>query len=298
MNTTDKQVICFGEILWDVFPDKKVIGGAPLNVAARLRSFGVEAGIISRVGNDPNGEAALQHLSAMGLPLDWIDKHAQLPTGTVSVTLDEHGSASYEINKPVAWDAIAVTSELVAMVRDTPFFLFGSLAVRGAMNRQTLQELLNVTPFAIFDVNLRPPHFDVSMVYELMQYAQCIKLNDEELEEICLRLGCEASGMRSQINWLAAVTGTSTICVTRGADGALLLVDGVFYEHAGFTVKVRDTVGAGDSFLATLINELLLKKTSPDLALSRACAVGSLVASMDGANCPVGWDEVEHIMTQ
>ncbi len=293
-----RQVICFGEILWDVFPDKKVIGGAPLNVTSRLHSFGVPVGIISCIGDDENGSKVLEHLKEWELTKEFVQIHPNLKTGTVSITLDESGSATYVINKPVAWDAIKLTSELISAVKETPFFLFGSLAARGAMNRNTLQALLNVARYPIFDVNLRPPHFDISMVYELMQYSAFIKLNDEELEILCDRLGCEAEKVAEQIQWLATVTKTKGICVTRGANGAVLLIDNQFYDHEGFQVKVRDTVGAGDSFLATLVNELLLKKAAPDEALKNACAVGALVASKEGANCSIDREELERFISE
>ena len=293
-----RRVICFGEILWDVFPDKKVIGGAPLNVASRLHSFGVPVAIISCLGNDENGEKAREYLEEVGLSLDFVQTHTNLETGTVSITLDESGSASYVINKPVAWDAIKLTPELISAVKETPFFLFGSLAARGAMNRNTLQALLNVAKYPIFDVNLRPPHFDISMVYELMQYAAFVKLNDEELDIICDRLGCEADKIEERIQWLATVTKTKSICVTRGANGAILFIDGQLYDHKGFPVTVKDTVGAGDSFLATLIHELLLKREAPCEALQKACAVGAIVASKVGANCSIDREELERFVSE
>jgi fructokinase len=286
------KVICFGEILWDVFPDKKVIGGAPLNVALRLHSFEVPVAIISCIGTDKNGDMAKSYLDEWGLTSEYIQIHQSLETGIVTIALDDSGSASYEIGKPVAWDAIALSPELISLVKETPFFLFGSLAARGAFNRNTLQSLLNVARFPIFDVNLRPPHFDISMVYELMQRAQFVKLNDEELQTIANRLGCEQQDMKSQINWLSKITNTNNICVTRGPNGAILLIKDQFIEHPGYRVDVNDTVGAGDSFLATLVNELLIKQESPAKALKTACAVGALVASKEGANCVVTSEEI------
>jgi len=292
-------VICFGEILWDVFPNRKVIGGAPLNVALRLHSYGAATKIISCIGKDENGKGVTDHLLVNGVTTQLVQTHPQLETGTVQVTLDEGGSASYEISLPVAWDAIKLTPELISEVKQSPFFLFGSLAVRGATNRKTLQALLDVANTKIFDVNLRPPHYDISMVYELMQQADLIKLNDEELEEVCNRLGCQEAQIEAQINWLAEISRTPSICVTLGGEGAVLLYERTYYQQGGFEVTVKDTVGAGDSFLATLINELLIKNAKPSSALNRACAVGALVASKEGANCSITTAEIEHLlMTQ
>jgi len=288
----DATVICFGEILWDVYPDKKIIGGAPLNVALRLHSYNVNVKIVSCIGPDEDGKKVEDYLSKNDLSQELIQKHATLKTGSVLITLDEKGSACYEIDKPVAWDAIHLTPTLIGTVKNTPYFLFGSLAARSIYNRDTLDRMLEVANTKIFDANLRQPHYDISMVYELMQKADLIKLNDEELEEICSVLGCQEKDLRSQINWLAQTTSTNSICVTKGEDGAVLYYEGNFYDHEGYKIKVKDTVGAGDSFLATLINELLLEQVSPQASLARACAVGALVASREGANCIINEEEI------
>jgi fructokinase len=288
----DRTVICFGEILWDVYPDKKIIGGAPLNVALRLHSYGVDVKIVSCIGADKNGKMVEEYLSKNNLSQELIQKHATLKTGSVIISLDIDGSARYEINKPVAWDAIHLSPALIEAVKNAAFFLFGSLAARGNYNRIALDRLLEVANIKIFDVNLRQPHYDISMVYELMQKADLIKLNDEELEEICSVLGCQEKDLRSQISWLVHTTNTNSICVTKGEDGAILYYKSNFYAHKGYKIKVKDTVGAGDSFLATLINELFLEQKSPDASLARACAVGALVASKEGANCVITKKEI------
>ncbi|MEM7085068.1 MAG: carbohydrate kinase [Bacteroidota bacterium] len=291
-----REVICFGEILWDVFPDKQIIGGAPLNVALRLHSFNVEAAIISRIGTDTLGVEITSYITQSGLCQEFIQRDDKLPTGQVSITLNEGGCASYDILKPVAWDAIEVSSELIQAVGETPYFLFGSLAIRGGLNRETLRRLLLVANTKIFDVNLRAPHYHISMVYELMQLADFIKLNDEELLEVCDVLGCQEKNMKNQVEWLVKITSTTSVCVTRGDAGALLFHLGKFYEHDGFKVNVVDTVGAGDSFLATLIHYLFLKQDTPQNALKAACAVGAIVASKEGANAMISEKELQNFM--
>ncbi|MDC8003008.1 carbohydrate kinase [Aureisphaera galaxeae] len=285
-------VICFGEILWDVFPDRSVIGGAPLNVALRLASFGVNSAIASCVGDDEPGNIAAQYVQEHGVISDYIASHNELGTGKVLVTLDDSGSASYIINDPVAWDAIPPAPQIIEAVSQAPYFVFGSLALRNAFNRNTMKALLPKADTKIFDVNLRAPHYNISMVYELMQLSDVVKLNDEELLEVCVALGCEEKELLEQLKWLSEVSDTATLCVTQGAEGATLLHKGKLYRHPGFRVEVVDTVGAGDSFLATLIHEMLLKKSDPDTALASACAVGALVASKSGANCIVTEEEV------
>ena len=292
------KVICFGEILWDVFPDKKIIGGAPLNVALRLHSLGVPVSVMSCLGADVNGKAALDYLEKNELTSAWIQEHPTLRTGEVLVKLDQGGSASYTISEPVAWDAISLVETMVEVVRNTPFFLFGSLAQRGEINQHTLKHLLQAAQTTIFDVNLRKPHYSIPSIYELMKRAHVLKLNDEELEEICAALKCPETKMEPQIHWLEKVTGAQTICITKGAKGALLKHQGQLVSHPGFRVRVVDTVGAGDSFLATLIASLLIKKESPKKAIAKACAVGALVASRAGGNCTITKDEIAKMIDE
>ncbi|NNM24033.1 MAG: carbohydrate kinase [Flavobacteriaceae bacterium] len=295
---SDPTVICFGEILWDIFPDREVIGGAPLNVALRLHSYGVDVAIISRIGSDAYGLDAMASIQETGMSTQLIQTDDTLETGKVEITLDTTGGASYQINQPVAWDAIKLNSTAVGQVRRAPFFVFGTLAVRGSYNIVTLRELLEVAQTKIFDVNLRAPHYNTSMVYELMQIADFIKLNDEELVELCADLGCNEKEHTARIQWLLKTTNTEGICVTMGEEGAMLFFEGELFQQKGIKVSVVDTVGAGDSFLATLIYELFLNNTPPKLALQRACVVGGLVASKKGANCQIDEQEIVRMLAQ
>ncbi|GAB5398958.1 MAG: carbohydrate kinase [Aureisphaera sp.] len=293
---TNLQVICFGEILWDIFPEYKVIGGAPLNVALRLASLQVNVGIVSCIGNDESGDTAARYINSEGVVTDFVARHKELKTGEVWVVLDKKGSASYTISDPVSWDAIPPAPHIVEAVGKTPYFIFGSLAFRNEFNRNTMKVLLPKANTKIFDVNLRAPHYNLSIVHELMQHADFIKLNDEELVEVCDGLGCEMNGLEERIRWLQQVTQTETICVTQGDKGATLLCEGSLFYHPGFKVKVEDTVGAGDSFLAALVNTLLIEQKSPENALATACATGALVASKSGANCSVSDEEISALL--
>ena len=293
---TNPKVLCFGEVLWDVFPDKKVLGGAPLNVALRLTSFGISTSLLSCVGDDEIGRAALDIIHESGLNTSLIQKTKELATGQVLIALDKKGNATYDIQLPVAWDAIVFSESIKEILSSLKVFVFGSLAARSPFNRATLQQLLQLPSIKVFDVNLRAPHYDLDMVYELMQLADVVKLNDDELAEVVDTFSGPKVGMKEQVSWLSKISRTDTICVTRGGEGALLLFEGEFYEHSGFTVDVVDTVGAGDSFLATLIDYLLLQKEKPMLALSSACAIGALIASKPGANSALSVQEIASLL--
>lgn len=278
-----KNAICFGEVLWDVFPDQKKIGGAPLNVALRLNALGVFAKVCSAVGKDELGQEILHDLHQVGLPTDLIQQSEEHATGTVQVTLDVKGSASYTIKAPVAWDYIEETKAAHHAVQKADVFVYGSLASRNQRTQATLKALLSKAKFRVFDVNLRPPHYDHSLLEEWMQAADFIKFNDDELYEIAKQLGSPYQALDQHISYLAAHTNTPYICVTKGRHGAVFFTQGKFVYHSGYQVSIADTVGAGDSFLATLLEGILNQKP-PEESLQRACAMGALVASKSGAN--------------
>ena len=287
-------VVCYGEVLWDVFPTHKKIGGAPLNVALRLNSFGINANIISSVGNDKNGRELLEYVTENNLDTSTIQISNQYQTGCVNVILDEKGSASYEITYPVAWDKIELTNHSIEYVKVSDAFIFGSLALRDNISKNTLLKLLTHAKFKVFDVNLRPPHYSMELLLALMKMADFVKCNDDELKEICTDLGCSEQKMEDQIKFLSRETSTDKICVTKGRDGAILLYDNHLYYSKSYPVKVVDTVGAGDSFLASLISKLLHGE-NPNEALDYACAIGALVASKKGANSKLTNAEISEI---
>ncbi len=293
---SDVQVTCFGEVLWDIFPTHKVIGGAPLNVALRLQSLGVSVAMISSVGDDEIGNDVVEYLRQNSMELSYIQKDSNHPTGQVIVTLNENGSASYRIHKPVAWDTILLNKVNVELVSNSEVFVFGSLVCRESTSKETLFNLIEHANYKVFDANLRPPDYTMKLVNKLMQKADFIKMNDEEIDEICAELGHEKTSLEDQIAFIANDTDTKTICITKGSDGAVLYQNNTFYYNEGYKVVVEDTVGAGDSFLATLITKLLLQSWTPQKSIDYACAVGSLVASKKGANATIAPFEIEEML--
>ncbi|WP_299212091.1 carbohydrate kinase [uncultured Aquimarina sp.] len=285
------KITCFGEVLWDIFPHHKKIGGAPLNVALRLKTMGIDSSIITRVGVDDLGHDIITYIDKQGLSSETIQKDYQHHTGEVLVTLDNEGTASYEISRPVAWDFINSSKEALADVKASDAIIFGSLAARNDISRKTLFELLDEAKFKILDVNLRPPHYDSELLSELMKRANFIKLNDEELDEICNHFSIKETTLHEQIKAIANHTDTDQICVTKGGKGATLFYEGSLCHNNGYKIEVVDTVGAGDSFLATLISKLL-QDSEPQLALDFACAIGAMVAGSSGANPTFTDDEI------
>lgn len=290
-----KNIVCFGEVLWDMLPTGKKLGGAPLNVAIRAQSLGNQTRVISAIGNDENGEAILEAMKDFQANPDHIQVSTQFETSVVLVHLNEKGTASYEIKMPCAWDDIALCEKDRDAVKNADAFIYGSLIARASKSSETLCQLLKESTYNVFDVNLRPPHYSMKKLEKLMQHAHFIKFNDDELFEICKNLGHPDQELESCVKLIAAKTNTSQICVTRGEKGAALYCNNTFVYNKGYKIVVADTVGAGDSFLATITTKLLNGAT-PQEAINYASAVGAIVASKSGANPTITEEEIEAIM--
>ncbi|MDI1305093.1 MAG: carbohydrate kinase [bacterium] len=288
-------IVCFGEVLFDVFPKHKKIGGAPLNVALRLASLGVKAQIISRVGNDEIGREMLDYIKKNGIPTNSIQIDETLSTGEVLVQLNDKGSASYTINYPVAWDKIECNPEAENTVKKADAFVFGSLVCRDLTSYQTLLELINYAKYKIFDVNLRTPFYTKEILISLMLQSDFIKFNDDELYEISTFLNSPYHSLEQNILFIAERTNTKHICVTKGSHGAVLYYNEKMYYNSGYKIDVVDTVGSGDSFLASLLSKLLTTN-EPQKAIDFACAMGALVAKNTGANPKIAIKEIDNFM--
>jgi len=290
-------ITCFGEVLWDVFPDCKKIGGAPLNVALRLKSLENSVTVISKIGTDSDGNKIYEYLKKEGIHLNGIQKSKKLKTGAVNVVLNSKGSASYDIMFPSAWDNIQLTNATKLIASKSDAFVFGSLVARDNSSRKTLYELLDLADYKIFDVNLRPPHYTMSVITYLLKKSDFIKFNDDEIFEISNELGFLEDSLEQNILFIAKEYNVKTICVTKGSKGAVLYFNETFFYHKGYEIEVVDTVGAGDSFLASLISGIL-NNVSPQNALSFACAIGALVAGKQGANPIISINDVSKFMKE
>ncbi|MCL1046747.1 carbohydrate kinase [Shewanella electrodiphila] len=291
----DIAVTCFGEVLWDVFGDDRRVGGAPLNVCLRLSSLGINTQIISAVGNDNLGAELINFVESQGASIELIEQSTDKMTSTVQVTLDKNGSATYDIVKDTAWDNIKQTQAQIDAVYSSDVFVFGSLICRNETSHKTLLSLLEHAKFSIFDVNLRAPHYDMQTLRSLMNKADFIKLNDDELYEIAIAFGSPFNALEQHLEFIAEITDTQYLCVTKGSHGALLKIKDQKFYHSGYQVKVADTVGAGDSFLGSLIYQLITSKDAQH-AVNFACAVGALVAQNHGATPTLTLKEIHEFM--
>lgn len=288
-------VSCFGEVLWDCFDSGKRLGGAPLNMCVRINSLGIKADMLSAVGNDELGAELLSEITSKGVSCEYIAINSDKKTSTVEVTLDSGGSASYEIVADTAWDNIALTDELLSKVKSSDVFVFGSLIGRSEASLATLNQLVDVANFKVFDVNLRAPHYKLETLVDLMNKADFIKLNDEELYEIAKAMGCKFHSLEQNLAFIAQQTNTDYLCVTKGSHGALLTIKGENFYNSGYLISVIDTVGAGDSFLGSLIYQLC-SNDDAQYAVDFACAVGAMVAESSGATPTLTHQQISEFM--
>ena len=275
------EILCVGEVLWDALPEGLFLGGAPFNVACHLRGAGLPASMVSRIGDDRLGEEVLRRATRYGVGVDLIQVDPTLPTGFVRVAIDEGGNPAYEILAPAAWDAIEPSEPLLRRAREARAIVFGSLAQRDARSRATIARLWESDALAVFDVNLRPPFDDRDVVDRSLRRADVVKLSELELASVAEWFALRGTP-RAQVAALAETFSCDVVCLTRGSEGAALWHDGRWTEHPGFKVEVRDTVGAGDAFLAVLLAGLFAGGSDASL-LQHANLIGAYVATQYGA---------------
>jgi fructokinase len=252
MNT---EFYTFGEILWDCLPSGRHAGGAPFNVASHIAQLGVSASLLSAVGQDSLGDEILEVAKQKGVNVEFVGRaRIGLPTVTVVATVDALGNATYELVQPTAWDEIIVSAEALEAVAKAGAFIFDSLATRSPYNLEQLDRLLAVKgPLKFFDVNLRPPFADPKRIVQLAARADVLKLNHDEATP---DPPGDADAIAKACAALSEATNTPRICVTMGSAGATLWDRGTLVSAPAPKVVVKDTVGAGDAFMAGLIVRL------------------------------------------
>lgn len=275
------KIICFGETLWDMLPSGQLPGGAPMNVAIHLKNQQFSPLVLSRVGTDDLGQALLEFLQSQGLSTQYIQVGKTHLTGVVKVNLDDKQEVTYKIVEPVAWDYIQYEEAAAREVAESDVFIFGSLATRSLTSRSTLLQYLPLARLKVFDVNLRPPHYSPEGVLHLLESADLVKMNHQELARIAAWLelpGTEAEQMAA----LRDRYQLQALIVTRGENGAAALTGQGFAQHPGYQVRVEDTIGSGDAFLATFLSAYLRGQALLP-CLEQACLVGAYVATRKGA---------------
>jgi fructokinase len=298
--STQKMIVGLGELLWDMLPSGRQLGGAPANFAYITNLLG-DVGIpASRVGRDLLGNEAIQRLAELGVSAAYVQQDTIHPTGTVKVEVDSSGQPRFDILEPVAWDSLQWTPAWQQLAQQADAVCYGSLAQRSPQSQSTIRSFLEATrpqAIRIFDVNLRQDFYTAQILGESMKLATIVKFNHDELPVIMRLLEHENSGDKALAQRLLSSYDLKLVCLTRGNRGSLLLSADECSDHPGFKVKIIDTVGAGDAFTAALVNGYL-RRTSLVNINETANRAGAWVASQSGATPSPGPGGLAHVLAQ
>lgn len=276
-------MVCFGEVLWDVLPSGEVPGGAPMNVAYHFQKMNHSSSMITKIGLDERGKKLVDILSANNISTEQFQIDYDHDTGVVYANLNDANEVMYDIKYPSAWDFINSDASFRKIIDGASFFVYGSLAARNYVSRNTLLGLLETSTKKVLDINLRPPHYSRKVIEELIRSADILKMNLSELELITGWFS-KYNSIEERIKIVQDKFRIPIIVITMGDRGAVMNSNGVIHRHNGFTVDVVDTIGSGDAFLAGLLSSFL-RKVDPDNAIKFAGALGALVATRKGG-CP------------
>ena len=285
-NINDQLAVGLGELIWDMFPEGRRLGGAPSNFAYISRLLGNEAAVASRVGRDALGLEATERLNRAGLLTRYLQQDETHPTGTVGVRIGANGEPRFNVNENSAWDYLEWTPAWEELAARAAVVCFGTLGQRRPEARQTIERFLaatHTTALRLFDVNLRHSFFTPEMLARSLRLSTVVKLNAEELSTAGSMLKLRATAGLGMARALLDRFDLRLVVVTRGASGSLLVARGQIDEHPGFSVKrVADTIGCGDAFAAALAH--CLRRGAP-LQLSNEIAnrVGAWLATQTGA---------------
>ncbi|HXO38779.1 MAG TPA: carbohydrate kinase, partial [Candidatus Acidoferrum sp.] len=275
------KIVSIGEVLWDVLPSTKHLGGAPFNFAWHAHNLGHHVFFVSAVGNDQYGSRVLERMKASGLSTRFVRQTADYPTGTVTVSMDSIGLPQYTIHRPAAYDFPALSrADFDALLNPAPDWIyFGTLQQMSVPPHNLTMKLLAAAPAArrFYDVNLRAASYTPELVRTLARHAHVLKLNEQEVP-VLKEIGGIQAGSREQFcrNCLS-IFQLNAICVTLGPEGCALLMDNEYLESPGFPVQVADTIGAGDAFSAALVHAVNACWSAAQIA-DFANRVGAVVA--------------------
>lgn len=279
-------VIGMGEVLWDVLPEGKKLGGAPGNFAYHVGQFGLKSRIVSAIGDDALGREIIENFKEK--KIDYLVDTVPYATGTVQVEIDLNGIPQYHIKENVAWDNIPYTDELDAMAKRAKAVCFGSLAQRNVVSRNTINRFLDALPkgekepLIVFDINLRQDFYEKDNLHSSMEHCNILKINDEELVIISRLFDYPGLDLEEKCRFILEKYNLRMLILTCGENGSYVFThDGVSHQDTP-KVVVADTVGAGDSFTAAFIASILKGKSVAE-AHKKAVEVSAFVCTQNGA---------------
>ena len=294
-----KKIAAFGELLWDLLPTGKLLGGAPANFIYRINSFGDQGTLLSKVGNDKAGRDAREAIRKLGLSDENIQTDYEFPTGSVKVKIDEHGIPDFKIITDVAYDHMEINAEMIDAFSQADCVCFGTLVQRYGISKNTLRELVHEAPDVVkfLDINLRKKCYTAASVEESLRMTNILKANDEELLITQELLGLKSKNLKDLAREVLETFNIKIILCTLGSYGAFCLTqDDVFHYDPGYQISLGDTVGAGDAFSAGFVHYYMNGKAIVE-ALRFGNAAGAMVATTIGATSPVSKEEILNFIT-
>lgn len=276
-------VVGLGEVLWDMLPEGRKIGGAPVNFAYHAGQFGIDTMAVSAIGNDKFGEDTIAEMN--GKHLNHIFPSVPYPTGSVQVSLDEKGVPAYDIKENVAWDNIPFTNEIESVARSCQAVCFGSLAQRNAVSRNTIRKFIESTPsgcIRIFDINLRQNFYTSNVIHDSLELCNILKINDEEIMLVSRMFNYDSSNIENVCRTIMEDFSLEMVILTCGTKGSYIFTKGGVSFMPTPKVNVADTVGAGDSFTGSFCAAILRGLPVAE-AHKKAVEVSAYVCTQNGA---------------
>lgn len=294
-----RKIAAFGELLWDLLPNGKVLGGAPTNFIYRINSFGDTGTLLSKVGNDKAGKEAREALKRLGVSDENIQTDYQFPTGSVKVKIDDNGNPDFNIITDVAYDHIEINTEMIEAFSEADCVCFGTLVQRYGISKNTLRELIHESPNVVkfLDINLRKKCYTATTVEDSLTMANILKTNDEELLITKDLLNLTKENLKDLALEVIEKYKLDILLCTLGSKGAFCLTnEEVFYYDPGYQISLGDTVGSGDAFSAGFIHYYMNGHPIEE-ALQFGNAAGAMVATTTGATSLMSKEEILNFMT-
>ena len=280
-----KKIVAFGEVVWDILPNGKVLGGTPSNLVFRCNSFGEEGFLLSRVGDDVLGHAALRRLKELGISNENVQIDGEFPTGTVDITFDEKDEPVYKVTLDVAFDHIEFSAEALKLARTADCLFFGLLPQRFGISKNTIRELIKESPDSLkfFDLKLFEHFFDVKVVEHLLLSSNIVRIKEKEILFLAQKLNIGFDNLVEFGDRLCEKYKVDLVLVTRGQNGVFAYDKnkGAFMD-SGFKIKMKDNIGSGMAFSAGFLHYYLNGKPIQE-ALNFGNAAGALNATKRGA---------------
>jgi fructokinase len=292
-------MVGLGEVLWDLLPSGRVLGGAPANFAYMASVLGDEGVVASRIGNDDLGHEAFQAMQNLGLNTSCVQIDDLHETGSATVSIAQGGQPHFTIKNWVAWDFLQWTADWEQLAGRADVVCFGSLAQRSPTSAETIECFLRNTPksaMRICDVNLRQSFYSRDVLHKSFQYAHIVKVNEQELPQVASLMKLGIGTEETLAKRLLKECTLRLVCVTRGARGSLIVSEEKTVEHKGFNVKVADAVGAGDAFTACLAHHYFRGQSLEEIS-EAANRFASWVATQRGATPTVSAEHLERILS-